>query len=204
MAKKFKACSLDGCNGNAHWSAGGRKGFCCSHYKRWTRHGNPLAGRTSDGDALRFINEVAVPYQGTDCLTWPFAKIGNGYGAILINGNVFVASRQVCERAHGAPPSPRHDAAHSCGKGHEGCINPNHLSWKTRIGNMADTLVHGTHNRGERHYACKLTEPEVKEILSLKGMKTPRALANIFGVSKSTIYGIHSGRIWAWLSRGRE
>lgn len=50
----------------------------------------------------------------------------------------------MCQKAHGDPPSPKHDAAHSCGRGHEGCVNPNHLSWKTKKQNQADRITHGT------------------------------------------------------------
>jgi len=35
-----KQCSIDGCN-KTHKS----RGYCRSHYERWQRHGNPLAGR---------------------------------------------------------------------------------------------------------------------------------------------------------------
>lgn len=45
MAPRFKACSVDGCNGNAARAAEGRRGFCDSHYRRNRAHGDPLGGR---------------------------------------------------------------------------------------------------------------------------------------------------------------
>jgi hypothetical protein len=65
---------------------------------------------------------------------------------------------------------------------------------------MADTLIHGTHNRGERSGSAKLTEPEVREILALKGVELPTKLAKRFGVTYQTITSIHNGRNWAWLA----
>jgi hypothetical protein len=59
-------------------------------------------------------------------------------------GDTLYAHRLMCQLAHGDPPTPDHIAAHSCGRGHEGCVNPNHLSWKTYSENELDKRVHGT------------------------------------------------------------
>jgi hypothetical protein len=101
---------------------------------------------------------------------------------------------------NGPPPTPEHEAAHSCGKGHEGCIAPGHLEWKTPAENTADRLVHGTHSRGERSYWAKLTEADVREILAMKGIIPQRKLAVRFGVTHQTIYKILRRQIWAWVS----
>lgn len=150
---------------------------------------------------MRFIHEVAMLHTSEDCLTWNFSKNGDGYGLLWIDGKYVVASRYICELAHGAPPTPEHEAAHSCGKGHEACISPIHLDWKTKAENQADRLEHGTHNRGERHVSSKLTESAVREILALKGIEKQRELAERFSVSLAAIAGIHAGRNWSWLSK---
>lgn len=49
MAATFKACSLDGCNGNAATVAQGALGYCRAHYSRFRRYGDPLAGRAAPG-----------------------------------------------------------------------------------------------------------------------------------------------------------
>jgi hypothetical protein len=200
-----KPCSIDGCQGNAHRSAKGARGYCGAHYWRLSKHGDPLGGgpcRAKPGEPQRFIQEVALQHTSDDCLIWPFGKSRDGYGMVLIDGKKVVASRYVCERAHGAPPTPEHEAAHSCGKGHLGCIAAGHLDWKTRADNQADRLLHGTHSRGERSYGAKLTEADVREINKLKGVERQRKLAARFGVSPATVSHIHNGRIWAWLSQG--
>jgi hypothetical protein len=163
------------------------------------RHGDPLGGRTPEGEPLRWIHEVAMQHTGEACLAWPFAKTG-GYGHVKVKGKIARAHRYICELAHGAPPTPEHEAAHSCGKGHEGCVSQGHLEWKTHAENMADRLIHGTHNRGERCVSSKITEAEAREILALKGIESRSRLAARFGVAKSTIAGIHSRHTWAWLS----
>lgn len=156
--------------------------------------------RAAAGEPLRFIIEVAFRHTGDECLTWPFGRNSWGYGKLKVAGKYVGAHRYVCKLVHGAPPTADHDAAHSCGKGHDGCIAPEHLSWKTRAENKDDELVHGTRNRGERNGQVKLTEADVREILALKGMETKRETAARFGVVPQTISYIHTGRNWAWLS----
>jgi len=199
MAEKFKACSIDGCNRNAHHSASGSKGLCGAHRKRLWRHGDPEAGKTADGVPRRFIQEVVLSYAGEDCLPWPYAKGPEGRGIVTFKNKNFIASRFICELVHGAPPTPKHEAAHNCGKGHLGCVNPRHLGWKTHTENLADKLVHGTHNRGERHWISKLTENDVRRIRLLKGLVTQRKLAMEYGVVIQTISDIHRRCTWSWL-----
>lgn len=200
MADRFKSCSVEGCKGNAHYSVQGRKGFCNSHYKRLWRHGNPTAGITANGEPLRFIKEVALQYEGDECLIWPFARAESGYGRLSVDGKLEVASRYVCGLVYGKPPTPKHEAAHSCGKGDSGCVTKGHLSWKTRQGNKDDELIHGTRNRGERQGNSKLSVSEVREIKAMKGREPARSLSVRFGVSLSHIWRIQNGKEWAWLT----
>lgn len=79
-------------------------------------------------------------------------------------------------------------------------MNPRHLSWKTHAENMADTLVHGTSTRGERHGYAKLTERDVREIVVLKGEMAQRVIGVRYGVSQSLVSLIHRGRAWGWLT----
>ncbi|MGZ2449562.1 hypothetical protein ACVIRO_002316 [Rhizobium ruizarguesonis] len=189
-----RICSIPKC-GNTHYA----KGYCNAHYKRLKKHGGPLAGGTSRGEPLRWILEVALHHTGDECLIWPFGKDGGGYGQIWIDGKVAITSRYICELVNGAPPTPEHEAAHSCGKGHETCVSPIHMSWKTPAENAADRLIHGTHGRGERSAHAKLTESEAREILALKGIEKQVNLAKRFMVSQMTISRIQAGRKWAWL-----
>lgn len=182
-----------------------RRGYCDSHYVRFLRHGDPLKGRSSRtpiGEPLRFVEVVALRHIAKSCLQWPFGKYPSGYSKMLVSGKDSTASRYICERIHGAAPTPAHEAAHSCGD--RACVNPNHITWKTPVENNADKLIHGTHNRGERHSLVKLTEQDVREIRLLKGVESERALAARYGVSNTAIHLIYRRKNWAWLDQGEN
>ncbi len=198
MAAKFKACSVDGCKVNAH--SGGSGGWCHLHYMRWRRHGDPLKGRTADGEPPHYFRDVVLSYEGDECLKWPYAKSSSGYGKLWVDGRLQVVARLICERVNGPPPTPEHEAAHSCGNGHEGCVTKRHLSWKTPKENSTDQLVHGTRLRGSRQNGAKLTEDHVREIRGLKGKMLQREIAVQFGISQRNISNIHAGKIWAHLT----
>lgn len=185
-------CSVPGC-GNPYEA----RGLCRNHYYRLRKHGDPLAGRTSPGEPMRWVTEVAAKYEADDCLIWPFG--GGTYGALWIDGRQDKAHRVICEMIHGAPTSDRSEVAHSCGKGHEGCVNPRHLRWATRSENLMDRVEHGTSGRGEDNSHAKLTEDDVMFIRANAGGMSQGKLAERFGVSRKTIGGIVQGKRWAWL-----
>ncbi len=188
-----RICSIPHC-GKPHFG----RGWCAAHWKRWKKYGDPLGGGTGDGEPEKFLREVVIPYEGDDCLLWPFARTC-GYGVVRHNGSMKRVSRLVCERAHGQPPTPMHEAAHSCGKGHEGCVTKRHLSWKTPGDNTRDKIAHGTMLRGEAIGNAKLSEADVLAIRSSRGALSQREIAKIFGVSQGTVSLIHTGKIWAHL-----
>jgi transposase len=125
-----------------------------------------------------------VDYQGDECLPWPFSVDRRvGRGMVGYNGATYWAHRFMCELAHGKPPTPKHQAAHECGKGHYGCVNPRHLKWKTNSENQLDRRRNGNMLRNRNGPRPTLTEAQIDEILSLKGKMTQVAIAKKFGVS---------------------
>lgn len=198
MADSFKSCSVADCKGNSHYSRRGARGMCSAHYQRLMTHGDPLAGGARHGEPLKWLHAHAK-HTADECLIWPFSNFPTGYGQVRYLGRSFKASRVMCIIAHGAP-SPRMEAAHSCGKGHEGCVNPAHLRWDTPKGNCADRAEHGTENRGEKQGGSKLTEAQVREIRSQKNTRMQRELAKDYGVSRMTISDVLHRRTWAWLN----
>jgi hypothetical protein len=124
---------------------------------------------------------------------WPLAKNDNGHGHFGFEGKVYRAHRYMCELAHGLPPSSDLEAAHSCGNGHLGCVNPNHLSWKTRSGNQQDRVAMGRTFQGPRH---KLTVDQVAEIRALEGQVTNTALAKRFNVSRGAVRMVLLRQTW--------
>lgn len=193
MATK-SICKIEGC-GKTHYGFG----WCQMHYARHRKHGDPLiSGNTARGEPSRFFRDVVLTYEGDECLFWPFGK-NNGRARFCRKGRDEFVSRAVCEEINGPPPTPKHEAAHSCGKGHLGCVAKRHLSWKTPSGNQADRVKHGTSNRGSRQGRSKLTEADVREIRVLLAYERVGLIAERFGVTNGNIIAIRKGRSWAWL-----
>lgn len=184
-------CSISGCVKPKY-----QKGFCCSHYSRWYRYGDPLAGGTAKGAALQYL----MQHMHDDCPKWPFARLNNGYAVIRRKKKTVLVSRIVCEMICGPAPTPAHEAAHLCGKGHEGCFGAHCLVWKTRPENNADKLSHGTLLFGERAPWSKLTDEDVRLIKRrIASGDLQKNIAADYGVRRQTIGDIALGRNWAHL-----
>lgn len=188
-----RECSIPDCSKIARGH-----GWCSAHYSRWRLHGDPLAGRTPNGEPHEFLRTVALTYEGDECLLWPYWRT-RGYGTIWVDGGNQSVSRIVCEERHGPPPTPEHQAAHSCGKGSSGCVTKQHLSWKTEAANQLDKIEHGTTKRGSRCNFVKITEPVVREIRSLAETMSQAAIARRVGLSQSNVSLILSRKRWGWL-----
>lgn len=140
-------CSVETCSAVAT-----RKGLCGRHYLRQRRHGSPLAGSGDRNIVIPWLKHH-VSFDRDECLRWPFAYRSNGYGSVTLEGRHTTASRAMCLLAHGEPKVSSMDAAHSCGNGHLGCVNPKHLRWATHLENMADAVAAGTLCSGEARAA---------------------------------------------------
>jgi hypothetical protein len=189
---KREECAVVGC---AH-PANGAKGLCEGHYYRLRRYGDPLAGRTANGATSAFLFSLLDVKPTGECVLWPYARTYDGYGKTFIDGAHISAHRAMCIMAHGQPPSDIHEAAHSCGNGHEGCVSPWHLRWATPAENAADKVAYGRQQSREAHPRAKLTEEAVAVIRRKETGVTISDLATKFGVSKSTVAMVRSGRNW--------
>jgi hypothetical protein len=174
-------------------------GLCSAHYERQRKYGDPLISRTTPGEPLSYYRSSVLGHDGNECLIWPYGRHQQGYGILHYGGSAAFVHRLVCEQTHGESPSSIHEAAHSCGNGHLGCVNPNHLSWKTPAENTADKITHGTLARGERNGKSRLTQNDVRKIMSMKGRFSLDEVASRFGVKRPTIADIYAGRTWNWL-----
>lgn len=187
-------CSVEGCSGKRH-----ARGLCNLHYKRMIvkgEVGDASSLATPRGAPLRFLCGH-VSHRGDECLIWPFSKNSHGYAWIA--AKYTGASRMMCAMAHGEPPSLAHQAAHSCGNGHLGCVNPAHLRWALPTENNADKVAHGTVNRGELNGASILTKEDILFIRASRGRVSGKTLAVQFGVAPTTISAIQKKTRWAWL-----
>ena len=156
---------------------------------------------TRRGAPAEFFENVVLTYDGEECLTWPFGCHATGYAKMGKSGEQKTVSRILCEKIYGPPPNDdKYEAAHSCGKGHLGCVNKIHLRWATPSENQMDRVVHGTSNRGERQGRHKLTTTDVLQIMSLQYNNTKTELASMFGVSYKVISDVINGKTWGWLT----
>jgi len=104
--------------------------YCRKHYKRWSRHGDPLAGRILGNDEARFWQKVnkdgPVPECCPDlgpCWLWT-GSTTRGYGGLKVKGRVVGAHRFVYELLVGPIPDGK-EIDHLCRV--HGCVNPTHL-----------------------------------------------------------------------------
>ncbi len=187
-------CAFPGCDNPKSQKAA--LGLCNSHY--WQHHKGreltPLSYRRNR--CVPWIEEHTT-YDGDDCLIWPFQRAQeSGVAMVKFKGKQGPATRVMCEMAHGKPPTPQHEAAHSCGKGHLGCISPKHLRWATHTENLADQLQHGTRIRGEKQHFAFLTENIVMEIRALAGSMPQAAIARRFCLRPQHVGKIINRKLW--------
>lgn len=173
------------------------RGYCATHYTRLIRHGSAgVTKRAGNGVPMQWIKD-RLTHRGEECLSWPFATGGRGDAVVFHKGSMRSASRVMCEMAHGMPGSDDLECAHNCGKGHLGCMNPEHLRWDTKSGNFSDKIIHGTDGRGSKNPRAKLRESEVREIL--KSNESNRILGDRFGVHLATISAVRNRKNWSHL-----
>lgn len=189
----YTECKVTGCSGVPH-----ARGLCDLHYRRFLATGSteldPARGRPGESWILENRD-----YGGDDCLEWPFSTNPFGRGMVVFQGKRMTAPRAMCWAAHGAPQSRLMQAAHSCGNGHLGCMNPRHMRWATHMENVIDRAEHGRDRKGEEINTAKLTEKEVREIRKLRGSASCSRIAESYGVTKATVVKIMSRKTWAWL-----
>lgn len=163
------------------------------------------------GAAIQWLKDRAA-YSGDKCLIWPFSTT-RGYGRFGHNGKGHYAHRYMCALMHGNAPTPDHQAAHSCGNGHKGCVHPQHLSWKTQSENQLDRRQHGTTRRNIRGRPGSLTLAQVEQIRALASTKTQDEIAAMFdtvrgnvqlilaGKTKTRVYGLERQRVLTTLAK---
>lgn len=130
-------------------------------------------------------------HTGKACLPWPFSRDKKGYGSFGHEGRHYSAHRWMCEHRHGPPPSPKHHAAHECGKAHYGCVNPMHLVWKTASENQLDRRKTGRVLSNRYGNKGALSPEQITQIIDLKGSLSQVKIATMMGVSPACIQYWH-------------
>lgn len=135
-----------------------------------------------------------VGFADDECLIWPGTKNWNGYGTLGVDGELCYAHRVMCKLVNGEPPTPKHVAAHSCHKGHDSCVHPKHVSWKTPRENLLERKAAGTltTKRWQAH-KTSLTPAQIAQIIALKGKKNQREIGKMFGISYQHVSVVQNG-----------
>lgn len=139
-----------------------------------------------------------------ECWPWQGATTPIGYGLFSPRaGHSIGAHRFAWESVCGPIPSGLF-ACHHCDN--RVCCNVAHLFLGTAADNNHDAVRKGRARHyelppmhGEAHHQAKLTEAQVRVILS-RTQETHAALAAEFRVSRGTIKAIRTGRSWRHLS----
>jgi len=126
-----------------------------------------------------------------DCWLWTGARDKDGYGIFSYARKSYRAPVIALE-LDGRPVPAGKLACHECD--HPPCVNPAHLYPGTHEQNMADAVRRQRTNAGERCYAAKLTSEDVAGIRA-SDLSAPE-LASQYGVTRSNISMIKSGRTW--------
>lgn len=148
-------------------------------------------------DLLKYtlLNRTRLAENG--CWEWVGGFGAGGYGVIGRNGKSQRAHRVSYEAYKGEIPEGM-VVRHSCDN--PACINPDHLSLGTQKENAADRTARGRGSKlkGAQIATAKLTEAQVLEIKSSTLSLTE--LSEKYGVDKSNIWAIRSGKSWKHLN----
>lgn len=187
----MKTCAVEGCG--REFVA---RGYCGRHYARMRRFGDLRQRKINHGDRLKWVEEVALKSETDDCVLFPYGQSGK-YFIVMVDKKRIYGHKYTCEKIHGAPPSPVHEAAHSCGK--DKCCNPRHLRWAPHIENCADRKLHGTHHFGATVNGATLNDEKVLEMRRLKGRMKYKEIAALYGVTRETARRAIVGISWTHL-----
>lgn len=127
------------------------------------------------------------------CWPWQGARTEFGYGQIFAMRRVRYAHRLSWEMHRGPIPSGQH-VLHRCDN--PPCVNPEHLFIGTNAENISDKLAKGRQPRGQAIRQSRLDPGKVLAIKATLGLFTQQYLADLYGVSQSSISKIAMGETW--------
>jgi len=129
-----------------------------------------------------------------DCWEWQGQRNDQGYGLFSIEGRQNRAHRIAWQLHNSATPGLLF-VCHHCDN--PACVNPDHLFLGTVADNTQDMYDKGRGMAGEKHYFAKLKTKDIPEI-RYRHEEGERSvdIAKVFGVARTTINDVVSGRTW--------
>jgi hypothetical protein len=138
-----------------------------------------------DRDIERFLAKIEKSESG--CWNWTAGKKGGGYGAFYLDGKLRGAHRAALNLFKALDLDTPLDAMHSCDN--PGCVNPDHISYGSRVENMIDASIKGRivrvqDWRGQLNPKSKLSPQQIAEIIAAVNAGVSRKdAAERFGIS---------------------
>lgn len=140
----------------------------------------------------RLLSKYTISDSG--CWEYTGGLNGRGYGNIWDNGTTRSA-HVVSYELHCGPVPEGLNVLHSCDN--RKCICPDHLFVGTTQNNIDDMVNKGRDGfKGSRNGRALLTENDILAIRRLLNCYSQQYIADKYGVSRSTIAAIKSGRNW--------
>lgn len=155
--------------------------------------GSPYSVRSESIE--RRIERLVTPEAITGCHLWTGYRNRQGYGLLRWRRRMQLVHRITWELNSGSSPGDDLCVLHRCDT--PACVNPEHLFTGTRDDNSKDMVAKNRQAAGERGGAHVLTVDAVRQVRALSATgKTHRRLAEMFGVSMSSISLIVNRKHW--------
>lgn len=186
-----RICSVDECGRESS-----KRAMCGMHYQRWRKHGETRGGKTER--PLLGSKESALLFHGwtvedSGCWEWS-GPLSDGRGVINMDGQRGYAYRAAYEVWVGPIPSG-HVVCHKCDN--PICINPGHLLAGTQLENIDDMVSKDRSIHGIKNPHAVLSKNDVARVMNLIAAGIPQSrIAVKFGVARTTISAISTGRSW--------
>lgn len=163
----------------------------------WRDYVDPKTGHTCTVE--RFLSHVSI---SDGCWEWTAWKVDCGYGVITLGPAKAPITRKAHRLAYimsGNDIPPRNIICHKCNN--PCCVRPDHLYHGTDLDNMRDRITHRGRPIGSLNSNAKLTEAQVKEIITTWRKGQTNIMAAKYGVRKQAITRVLSGKTWTHVPR---
>jgi hypothetical protein len=145
------------------------------------------------------FESLYTPEPNTGCWLWMEEIRQEGYGVFKIGTRPYDAHRLSYFIHSGSIPFGLL-VCHTCDT--RACINPNHLFLGTYLSNARDASIKGRLAVGENRYGAKLTEQNVRDMLSLLDTDSysQKQVGTMFGISQQVVSDIVNGYKWSHIT----